>query len=172
MFVGNGSVSKSPQQWIDEQQQRYCWKWGDSMWSVSRSYLEDNWGDQLSSVRESVRIRGSWNRGAIQRGLVCVKLKNLHCLKPLQGKDGEDTAGWKRLSGYWGDLWIVENGGGAINACISETSAYVVNKSKSPARVTHILRDNMFISCTLRKEDKMRGLWLKILAFMCPVASP
>jgi hypothetical protein len=36
--------------------------------SVPRSYKEDNWGDQVSSVRESVK-----------RGLERVKLKNHHC---------------------------------------------------------------------------------------------
>jgi hypothetical protein len=50
------------------------WKRGVSMWSVSRSSLEDTWGDPMSSVWESVK-----------RGLVREKLKNLHCYKPLPG---------------------------------------------------------------------------------------
>jgi hypothetical protein len=33
---------------------------------------------------------------------------------------GEDTAGWKRLSGCCGDLWIVEISGGAVIACSSD----------------------------------------------------
>jgi hypothetical protein len=48
---------------------------GISVQSVARSYKEDNWGGQVSSVRESVK-----------RGLELVKLKNLHCYKPLPGK--------------------------------------------------------------------------------------
>jgi hypothetical protein len=39
-----------------------------SMWSVPRSYLEEKWGDQISSVSESVK-----------KGLERVKLYNLHC---------------------------------------------------------------------------------------------
>jgi hypothetical protein len=34
----------------------------------AKSYKEDNWGDQVSFVQESVK-----------RGRECVKLKNLHC---------------------------------------------------------------------------------------------
>jgi hypothetical protein len=51
-----------------------------SMLSVLRSYLEDNWSDQvqlscqLSSAWEAVKVRPEH-----------VKLKNLHCLKPLPG---------------------------------------------------------------------------------------
>jgi hypothetical protein len=47
--------------------------------SVQRSYKKDNWGNKVSSVRESVRKRGSWKGAAVQRGLESVKLKNLHC---------------------------------------------------------------------------------------------
>jgi hypothetical protein len=36
--------------------------------SVTRSYLEENWGYQVGSVQE-----------AVKRGLERVKLKNLHC---------------------------------------------------------------------------------------------
>jgi hypothetical protein len=41
---------------------------GFSTRSVPRSYKEDNWGNQISSLWESVK-----------RGLERVKLKNLHC---------------------------------------------------------------------------------------------
>jgi hypothetical protein len=73
-FLGNGSVNTFPQQRIDAQQYRYCWKRGVSTWSVPRSYKKGNWGDQVSSVREPVK-----------RGFESVKLKNLHCYKPLPG---------------------------------------------------------------------------------------
>jgi hypothetical protein len=74
-FLGNGSVNTFPQQRIDAQQKRYIWKKGASLLSVTRSYLEDNWGDQVSSVRASVK-----------KGLERVKLKYLHPYKPLPGK--------------------------------------------------------------------------------------
>jgi hypothetical protein len=54
-FLGNGSVHTFQQQRIDAQQWRYCWKWCVPAWSVPRSYKDNNWGDQVSSVRESVR---------------------------------------------------------------------------------------------------------------------
>jgi hypothetical protein len=44
------------------------WKRGVSTWSVQRSYLKDNWGGPVRSVRESVK-----------RELESVKLKNIHC---------------------------------------------------------------------------------------------
>jgi hypothetical protein len=53
-------------------------------------------------------------KGLADAGVICglwrlavVKLKNLHCY----GTDDEDTAGGKRPSGCWGNLWIVEIGG-------------------------------------------------------------
>jgi hypothetical protein len=36
---------------------------------VPRSYKEDSWGNQVSSVRESVKKRVSWKGGAIQEDL-------------------------------------------------------------------------------------------------------
>jgi hypothetical protein len=47
--------------------------------SVQRGYKENNWGNRVSSVLESVRKSGSWKGAAVQRGIECVKLKNLHC---------------------------------------------------------------------------------------------
>jgi hypothetical protein len=44
------------------------------LWSVLRSYKEDNWGDRASSVRESMKRR-----------LQNVKLKNPDCQKPSLG---------------------------------------------------------------------------------------
>jgi hypothetical protein len=41
----------------------------------------------------------------------------------------EDTAGWEKLSGCYGDLWIVDISGGAVIACSSESCEWVVNKS-------------------------------------------
>jgi hypothetical protein len=46
--------------------------------SLHRGYKEDNWGNQVSSVWESVRKRDSWKGVAAQRGLEHVKLKSLH----------------------------------------------------------------------------------------------
>jgi hypothetical protein len=42
-------------------------------------YKEDNWGNHVNSVWESVRKRSNWKGAAVQRGLERVKLKNLHC---------------------------------------------------------------------------------------------
>jgi hypothetical protein len=42
------------------------------MWSLPRSYLEDNWGYQVWLVESFVQE-------AVERGLKRVKLKNLHC---------------------------------------------------------------------------------------------
>jgi hypothetical protein len=36
--------------------------------AVPRSYKEDNWGNQVSSVWESVKKRGSWKGATIRRG--------------------------------------------------------------------------------------------------------
>jgi hypothetical protein len=44
------------------------------MWSVPRSYIEDSWGDHVSSAWE-----------AVKRGPERMKLKNLHCHEPLPG---------------------------------------------------------------------------------------
>jgi hypothetical protein len=41
---------------------------------VPRSFKEDNWGKQVSSVLESVKKSVSWKVAAIQRGLESVKL--------------------------------------------------------------------------------------------------
>jgi hypothetical protein len=36
--------------------------------SVQRRYMEDKWDNRVSSVRESVKKRGSWEGAAVQRG--------------------------------------------------------------------------------------------------------
>jgi hypothetical protein len=46
--------------------------------SVQRGYKEDNRGNRVSSVLESVRKRVRWQGAATQRGLERVKLKNIH----------------------------------------------------------------------------------------------
>jgi hypothetical protein len=46
-----------------------------------------------------------------------------------QGMASEDIAGWKKLSGCCGDLWIVEISSVAGIACSSELCVKVVNKS-------------------------------------------
>jgi hypothetical protein len=49
-----------------------------------------------------------------------VKLKKISVGSRCQGTAGEDTAGWKRLSGCCSDLRIVEISGGVVIACSSE----------------------------------------------------
>jgi hypothetical protein len=46
---------------------------------VQRGYKEDNWGNRVCSVRESVRKTGSWKGAAVQKGPELVKLKNFQC---------------------------------------------------------------------------------------------
>jgi hypothetical protein len=54
------------------------------VWSMPRSYLEDNWGDQVSSIKESVRRR-------LERGKLKISSVKIQCLmKTLQA--GEDLA--------------------------------------------------------------------------------
>jgi hypothetical protein len=48
---------------------------------AQRGNKENNWGNGVISVRESVRKRGSWKGAAAQRGLEHVKLKNLQLLE-------------------------------------------------------------------------------------------
>jgi hypothetical protein len=54
-FLNNGSLNTFPRQRIGGQQWRYCCKQGVSAWFVSMGYKKDNWDDQVSSVRESVK---------------------------------------------------------------------------------------------------------------------
>jgi hypothetical protein len=81
MFLGNGSINTFPQQRIEAQQWRYCWKLGVS---VPRSCLEDNWGDQATSVRASVK-----------RGLERVKLKS-PLLEAVARERLVKTVDWKK----------------------------------------------------------------------------
>jgi hypothetical protein len=72
--------------------------------AVPRSYKEDNWGNQVSSVRESVKKRVSWKKAAIQRGIQRGSRRISTVRSHYQGAVGEDTAVWKRLSVCRGDL--------------------------------------------------------------------
>jgi hypothetical protein len=67
--------------------------------------IQFSWGNNWEAVLNENRQRkdldaGSWRISAVRS----------RC----QGTAGEDTAGWKRLSGCCGDLWIVEISGGAV----------------------------------------------------------
>jgi hypothetical protein len=53
-----------------------------------------------------------------------VKLRNPTVRNRCQETAGEDTVGWKMLSGCCGDLWIMEISGGAVIACSSESRVY------------------------------------------------
>jgi hypothetical protein len=74
---------------------------------------------------------------------------------------GEDTAGWKRLSGFCGDLWIVEISGGAVIACSPESCASVVNKSihqsKPSSIFTHI---HVTVLSRGQTEENEEKLWI------------
>jgi hypothetical protein len=65
------------------------------MWSVPRSYKNDNWGNQVSSVREYLRKRGSCKGAAVQRriaprsrGMAIVRIR-------YRAIANEYTANWK-----------------------------------------------------------------------------
>jgi hypothetical protein len=48
--------------------------------SMKRGYKKDNWGNRVSSVREFVKEECFSLKGAaVERGLECVKMKNLQC---------------------------------------------------------------------------------------------
>jgi hypothetical protein len=69
-----------------------------SAWDVPRSYKEDNWGDQVSSVWGSVKKRSRWKGAAVQRGLEPGSRELTIVRSPYQTIIIEDTADWKRLS--------------------------------------------------------------------------
>jgi hypothetical protein len=71
---------------------------------VPRSYKKDSLGNQISSVWEAVKKRDSWKRAAVQRGLEPGSRGIASVRSRYQGKAGEETAGWKRLSVCCGDL--------------------------------------------------------------------
>jgi hypothetical protein len=65
--------------------------------AVTRSYKEDSWGNQVSSLRESVKKRVSWKEAAPQKVLQAGN-KGIAIVKNrYQGTAGEDTEGWKRF---------------------------------------------------------------------------
>jgi hypothetical protein len=65
---------------------------------VPRSYKEENWGNQVSSVRESVKKRGSWKGAAVQRGFEPESRELAIIRSRYQATISEETAGWKRLN--------------------------------------------------------------------------
>jgi hypothetical protein len=72
--------------------------------AVSRCYNEESWGNQVSSVRKSVKKGVSWKGAAIQRRLERGSRIISIVRRRYQGKAGEDIAGWKRLSVCASDL--------------------------------------------------------------------
>jgi hypothetical protein len=65
--------------------------------AVPRSYKKDNWGNQVSSERESVKKRGSWKGTAFQRGLEPESKELAIIISRYQEAISEETAGWERL---------------------------------------------------------------------------
>jgi hypothetical protein len=60
-------------------------------------YKEDNWGNRVGSVWESVRKRDSWKGAAIQRGLQPESKELIIVINRYQATTSEDTVGRKRL---------------------------------------------------------------------------
>jgi hypothetical protein len=74
---------------------------------VPRSYKEDNWGNQVSSVRESVKKMGSWKRVRREppfREDFSAEAEESTLLEALTREQLVETRGWKRLSECCGDL--------------------------------------------------------------------
>jgi hypothetical protein len=75
---------------------------------VPRSYKEDNWDKQVSSVWESVKKRDTWKRVGkepLRRKNLSTEAKKISTVRSrYQGTAGEDTAGWKRFRECCGDL--------------------------------------------------------------------
>jgi hypothetical protein len=124
------------------------------MWSVPRSYHEDNWGDQFSWFLY----------GSLWREDLCAwswRISTVRCR--CQGTPGKALTGWKKLSGCCVDLWISEISGGAVIACSSESCVQVVNKSniqsKTPSIVTHSKSGNY----------KDSAICITLLPIRCPV---
>jgi hypothetical protein len=111
-----------------------------STWSVQRGYKEDNCGHWVSSAWESVRKSSAGREPLFRQDLSAWSWRISSVRSHCQGTAGEDIVGWKRLSGFCGDLWIVEISDGAITACSSRLCVQVVNKSntqpKALSRVT------------------------------------
>jgi hypothetical protein len=74
---------------------------------VLRSYKEENWGNEVSSVREAVKKKGqleeSWG-SAVQRGLEHGRRGIAIVRSRYQETSSEDTASWKKLSICCSDL--------------------------------------------------------------------
>jgi hypothetical protein len=88
----------------------------------------DSW--ELSSVREAVKIEPER-----------VKLKIISTVRSrCQGTAGEDTAGWKRLSGRCSDLRIVE----ISDSIVSRVYKWSIHSPiHTPSTATLLNRDNM-----------------------------
>jgi hypothetical protein len=90
-FIGNGLVTRSRDNRY-ECNNRSTVGNGAFYSDSQKSYKEDNWGNRVSYVRESVKKGSSWKGVTVQRGLARVKLKNLRYWKPFPGN------GWWRHS--------------------------------------------------------------------------
>jgi hypothetical protein len=109
--------------------------------SVQRGYKEDNWGNRVRSVWESVKKGDIWKAAAIQWGLDRGSWRTSTVRSRYLGTAGEDnTAGWKRQRVLW---WSVKCGisDGAVITCMSGQLIY--SPVQTPPIVTNT-RDNDF----------------------------
>jgi hypothetical protein len=67
-------------------------------------YKEDNWGNKVSYVLESVKKRCSWKGAILHSGLKPRGRRIATVRNCYQATTSEDTAGWNRHNGYCGDL--------------------------------------------------------------------
>jgi hypothetical protein len=106
--------------------------------------------------------------GVCEEGLSAWSVRISTARSRCQGTAGEDTAGWKKLSGCCGNLWIVKIIGGTVIACSPESYIYKwsINPFTNPNTIySHALnRDNIFhitlIQCPVNPLlSAMYGEW-------------
>jgi hypothetical protein len=97
----HGLVNMFPRQRIRMQQYRYCWKRCFLLCTCKGvGYKEENWGNQLTSVQETVkkrdRRRGNRKGAAVQRELEHVSRETAIIRNRYKATTSEDTVGCKR----------------------------------------------------------------------------
>jgi hypothetical protein len=92
--------------------------------AVFRScYKEDNWGNQVSSVREAVRKSGNWKGAVIQRGLEPGSEGITNFRSSYQETSSENTVRWNNFARF------IKCGNNDSVLVIFSYDLFVVNKS-------------------------------------------
>jgi hypothetical protein len=112
-------------------------------WSMPRGYKEDNWSKK-GQLEGSCHSERTW----------AWKQMNSHCWSHYQATTSEDTAGWKRLSICFSDMWSVEISDGIIMKCSHEfVLKWSINPISKPnprwESLTHVA---IIWKCNVAKE--------------------